>query len=52
VWREEAFAVAFAEQEREAGEVVAERFGSVGVAADEAVKESLTGLLPGTSRWS
>src|ERR1700757_2419980 len=35
-WGEEAFAVALAEQEREAGEVVAERLDAVGVAADEA----------------
>jgi len=35
-WREDAFAVAFAEQESEAGEVVAQRLDAVGVAADEA----------------
>jgi RimJ/RimL family protein N-acetyltransferase len=38
-WREEAFAVAFAEQEREAGEVVAQRLNAVGVAAHEAGEE-------------
>jgi hypothetical protein len=35
-WGEEAFAVALAEQEGEAGEAVAERLDAVGVAADEA----------------
>ena len=36
--REEAFAVTFAEQEREAGEAVAQRLGAVGLAADEALE--------------
>jgi hypothetical protein len=34
-WGEEAFAVPLAEQEGEAGEVVAERLDTVGVASDE-----------------
>jgi hypothetical protein len=37
-WQEGALAVALAEQEREAGEVVVQRLGAVGLAADEAVE--------------
>src|SRR5207247_9852208 len=42
-WREEVFAVAFAEQEREAGEVVAVRFDAGHRKATKRVRDSLTG---------